>query len=454
MKFKTTLIVFAVFLALLSFLFIFESAEKKGKEDEGKLVYLSEGSVDRVDLFSDGETITIVKKEDGNWTLTEPLETAADQYEAGKLADDFADLSFSRVVEEEPEDLGKYGIPQKQVTLHLSGGLSPIKILVGMENPLDKSFFAKREDESRVVLLPSSLKSLLDKKLFDFRGKSIFTFTGGDVSALKISAGAKRLEAEKKDKDWMLSYPVKSLAKESALTGIISSLSGLKATEFLSENKTDEDLRKWGLDKPGYRIELDLPAEDTKLVFVLNKQDTILTATTNRSTKIISVEDSFLTDLDKDITEFREKSVASFYSWEVKRLTIKSGPLDLALAKSDEGGWAIEPSEESASQVSADRTKVDEFIREVESLEAEEWIDPPLILGDYGLDSPAAEITILVEEDEAEKEITILVGPIEEVSGKAVVKNTVLDYLFRIDGKFLEKLPSSIDDWKSQDVEK
>ena len=62
MKFKTTLIVFAVFLALLSFLFIFESAEKKGKEDEGKLVYLSEGSVDRVDLFSDGETITIVKK--------------------------------------------------------------------------------------------------------------------------------------------------------------------------------------------------------------------------------------------------------------------------------------------------------------------------------------------------------------------------------------------------------
>lgn len=450
MKFKTTLMVFAVFLLLLAFLFIFESAEKKGLEGEGKLVNLSEDSLIRVDFSAEGETLTIEKKEGGDWTLTQPLETAADQYEAGRLAADFADLDFSRIVEEEPEDLEKYGIPQKEITLHPSDGSTPVKILVGMENPLDKSFFAKREDEKRVVLISSSLKSLLDKKFFDFREKKIFSFTSGNVTGMTITAGDRRLEAEKKDEDWMLTQPVKALAKQSALTGILSSLSGLTATAFLSEDKTEKGLEEWDLDKPGYIIQLDMPAENTKLEFRLNKKDETLYATTNRTTKIISVEDTLLTDLDKDIAEFREKKVASFYTWEVKKLTLQSDGLEMTLAKSEEGTWEFQTDEEA---VPADRSKVDEFIREIEGLEGEEWIDPPFNLTDYGLDSPEIRITVVVEEDESEKPITILVGAKDGDTGKVVVKNSALDYLFRVDGTFLDKLPASAEDWKSQETE-
>lgn len=455
MKFKSTLIIFAVFLALLAFLLIFESQEKKGKDSEGKLVFLPGENVVKVDFKTDGQTITIEKDEDGDWIIRQPLEAAADQFEAGRLADDFTDLKFSRIVEEEPEDLEKYGIPQKEVTLTFKDGHTPVKILIGMENPLDKSFFAKREDEHRVVLIPSHLKSLLDKKVFDFRRKDIFHFETDNVSQLKIQTASRLIEAAKNENQWFLSIPVKSLAEQSRLTGILSSLSGLKAKEFVAETKTDEDLKNCGLDEPAYSVDLDMPAEGVKLSFLLNKKDEVLYATTSQSTKIISVEDTVLADLDKEISDFRDKSVADFYSWEVNKVRIEYGDMDMTVVKSEEGDWHFEQasSTSAVSPIAADRSKVNEFIRTVEGLEAEDWIDPPFSPAESGIKDPEIEITFSVKETEKDREIKILVGKKDAETGKVVVKNTALDYLFKVNGEFLDKLPVSAEDWKIQDSE-
>ena len=454
MKFKTILILFIVFAVLLGFVLIFE--EFKGKSDEGdadKLVSLSSADVQKIALKRKGEIITFQKTINGDeeeWVITEPIEAKADKSEVDRLADNFSDLRIERVVEEEPSDVEKYEIPKKEITLWLKDREKPVKILVGAENLLDNTFFAKREDETRVVLIPSHLKDTMEKSIFEFRQKDIFRFETDDVKNITLRAKEIHWEAEKEEEEWFFEKPMKALAIESKISGILNSLSGLKAKEFVSEEKKKEEIIQFGLDQPDYEIALSLPVKSQELTFSFHKKDEKLFATTSLSSKIIETEDTILSNLEEEVQELREKEVANFYSWEVNRLHLKIGELDWELSKDEENNWHFE----SPLQEEADNNKVQTFIRQIESLEATGFIDPPLELKEYGLDDPQAEIKIWVKSDEAEaQEITVLIGAVDKEANTVVVKNIRMDYLFRLDSSFLEEFPKEIKDWKPELVE-
>ena len=454
MKFKTTIILFAVFLVLLTFVLLFEYKGKGEKDEEEKLLALSSDDVQKITFKREDETITFQKDEEGEWLITEPIEAKADKYEVDRLADDFSDLRIERVVEEVPEEIEKYGIPQKEISLWFKDKDKPIKILIGMENPLGNTFFAKREDETKVVLISSSLKSLMEKSLFDFREKNIFKFETDDVKSVKLRAKKTGWQASRKGEEWFFKNPFNALAETSKIDDILSSLSGLKAKEFVSEEKKKDDVKKYGLDHPEYEITLGMPLENQEVTFSLHKEEDKLYATTSLSTKIVETEDTLLSDLEKEAGELREKKVANFYSWEANRLHLKKGEIDWELVKDKEGNWHFE----SPIKEEADKSKIQTFIRKIESLEAEEFIDPPLSLNlkDYGLDNPQAEVKIWIEEDEDKenvKEITVLIGSEDKESKKVVVKNARFDYLFRVDSAFLEEFPKDIKDWRPEKEE-
>ncbi len=451
MKFKTTLILLAVFVALLAFVLLFEEFKGGGeKEDESKLVALSSDDVQKITLKRESESITFEKTGEADtqaWVIVEPLEARADKYEVDRLADNFSDLRIERVVEEEPEDLEKYEIPKKEITLWFKDREKPVRILLGAENPLDNTLFAKKEDEARIVLIPSYLKSTVEKSLFDFRQKDIFRFETDDVKTIKLQAKESQWEAEKKEDEWFLKRPVAALAKENKITGILNSLSGLKAKEFVSEEKNKEEIAQFGLDQPDYEVILGMPVENQEVTFSLHKKDEKLYATTSLSSKIIEAEDSLLSELEEAVGELRKKEVANFYSWEVNRFQLKRGELDWVLVKDEDDNWNFE----SPVQEEADKSKVQTFIRKMESLEAEEFVDPPFDLRDFGLDEPQGEVKLWVKEDEENfKEITILLGAEDKDTKKVVVKNARLDYLFRLDSAFLEEFPRELKDWKPE----
>ena len=449
MKFKTTIILFAVFVALLVVVSLFEEFKGKEIEDgEDMLVALSSDEVQKITLKRGDEIITFEKsqgEEKEEWILTEPFDAKADKYD--QLAENFSNLRIERVVEEEPEDLGKYEIPQKEISLWFKNREKPIKVLIGSENSIDSTFFAKREDETRVVLIPSHLKSLMEKSLFEFRQKEIFRFEADFVKRIALRAKQIQWEAEKKEEEWFFKKPVEALAKENKITAILNSLAGLKAKEFISEDKKKEDIEKFGLERPDYEIELTLPLENKEFTFFLHKKEEKLYATSSLSPKIIEVEDSLLSELEEEVRELREKEIANFYSWEVNRLQLKKGEIAWELSKYEDDNWNFV----SPVQGEADNNKIQTFIRKIESLEAEEFIDPPLNLADHGLDAPQVEVKIWIKENEEDvKEITVLIGSEDKETKKVVVKNGRLDYLFLMDSAFLDEFPKDIKDWKPE----
>jgi hypothetical protein len=451
-KFGRTLALLGAFLVLLAAVLFFDARGKRraaGKEKEGKLVDLASADLVKMSLKAGDAVLTFERDDKGEWKITEPLPTGADAAEAGGLADGFSGLKIERVVATAPVDLSTYGIPDREMSLWVKGKDKPVRILVGMENPIDRTLFAKRDDDPRVVLIASSLKTILDKSLFDFRRKDVFTFEKADVSAVKVRAGRASWEASKKDGDWSLKAPIAAPAARSRIETLIDSLAGLRAKEFVSEKRTVEDVRKSGLDKPEYEVVLSMPTANKEAAIALRKDGDRISAMSSLADTIVLVDGAILADLDKKAEEYREKKVAVFDSWEADRVSVTAGGLSLSAAREKVGDadkWVLE----SPGKAEADGSKVEMFIRKIEDLEAAEFIDAPKSLADYGLDEPQAEVKIRTKDFEGKvRESTVLVGREDKDKKQVVVKNAALGFLFRVDASFLQDLPKDVKDWKA-----
>jgi hypothetical protein len=229
-RFKTTLLLLAVFVGLLAVVLLFDSRSKKKEAAEEKtntLINLASADVRKASLVRGTETLTFERDEGGPWRLTSPIQAAADEVEVNGLVDAFTSLRIARGVEKEAKDPAAYEIPKTTVSLWTKGQEAPLRLLVGMENPLDKSLFAKRDDDPRIVLLSSTLKMTLDKKVFDFRQKDVFKFTAADVKGIRVRAKDVAWQAVREESGWFLKTPVAALAAMGKIDSLLDSLSGL-----------------------------------------------------------------------------------------------------------------------------------------------------------------------------------------------------------------------------------
>jgi hypothetical protein len=450
-KFKTTLILLAAGLGLLAVVLYFDSRGAKTKATEEKsntLIELKAADVRKASLVRNGEAIAFERDEAGPWRLTAPIQAAADDAEVNGLIDSLASLRIERVVDQEAKDLTAYEIPKTEVSLWVKGREQPVKLLIGMENPLDQTLFAKRADDPRVVLLASTLKTSFDKKVFDFRQKDVFKFTAADVKGIKVKAKDVAWQAAREEAGWFFKSPVAALAAKGKLESLLDSLSGLRAKAFLAESKTPASLKEFGLDQPEYEVALSLPAASQEIVFALHKAGESSYATTSHSSKIVNFEGPLLADLDRKVDELREKKVADFYSWDADRVSLKRGGVEIAAVKekaADTDRWVLEgPAKEEA-----DRAKIEDFLRKVESLEAASFIDAPGPLAPYGLE-PGAEVRIRTRDYQGqEKETVLFVGSEDAAKKEVPVMSPGLGYLFRVDPAFLQAWPKEAKDWKA-----
>ncbi|MDW3229901.1 MAG: DUF4340 domain-containing protein [Acidobacteriota bacterium] len=457
MKFKTTLILLVVFILLLVGVILIEHRSERAQEKrerEAKLTDYQASEVEKISLKSEsGEKITIERDQTGHWKIIEPLEAEADEYEINSLVENFASLSFEKVVEEEVSDPALYEIPKKDITFWLKGHSQPITIQIGMENPIDNTLYAKRADQSQVVLLPGHLKYSLDKTLFDFRKKDIMTFDTTSVLAIELRAKENNWKVKRREENWYFLQPGEALASKSKIENLLDSLSRLRAKDFLAENKDSQNLKLFGLDKPEFTVILTLP-ESQEITFWLTRQDDKVTVTNSLSKKIIEVDSQIINDLSQRLTDLREKKVAVFNSWEAVALSLKqeTGKVSVVKEKVKEKGqeeekWFLMTA--GGDKEPVDDYRVESLLRNLEYLEATDFIDNPRSLAEYGLDRPSLEITIRVRTDgDEEKELRLLVGPENPETHQVVIKNQDLPYLFRVEASFLKEIPERPEDWK------
>jgi len=458
MKFRTTLILLAILVALLTVVVLVEHRSEKSQEKKEAAEKLTDFKASEVEKFSlkkeDGSVITLKKDDQGRWQLVEPLEADADEYEASSLAENFASLRIDKVVEEQATDPAAYEIPKKEISLWLKGQSEPVLIQIGMENPLDGTLYARRADRQQVVLLASPLKYSLDKKVFDLRKKDILKFEKSRVQSVELRSEGLNWKVKREGEAWQFIYPVSALASKYQIDNLLDSLSGLRAKEFLAEEKDLEKLKQYGLDRPEFTVTLGLQ-DSQELIFSINRRDNKVVATSSLARKIIEIDSQIATDLGRKVADLREKKVASFNSWEAVGLSLKKENWQLTAVREkvkdrgkEQEKWFLVLGE--ARKEPAEESKIESLLRKLEYLEASEFIDNPAELKEYGLDNPTLEISVRVKPADSEiREIQLLVGPENSEKQQVVIKNRDLSYLFMVNSDFLKEIPTKPEDWQS-----
>lgn len=461
MRFRATLILLAVFILLLSAVILVEHRSEKTrekKEASEKLTDFKASEVEKISLKTDSDTITLKKDDQGHWLIIEPLEAEADDYEINSLVENFASLRFDRVVEKQVADLAVYEIPKKEVSLWLKGQSLPIVIQIGMENPLDNSLYARRADQQQVVLLPSYLKYSLDKKVFDLRKKDILKFDKARVQSIELRSKEASWKVRREGDSWEFVQPVKALASKYRIDSLLDNLSGLRAREFLAEEKEPEKLKQYGLDRPEFTVVLGL-TDSQELTFFINRKGEKIIATSSIARKIIEADSQIAADLSKTISDLREKKVAIFNSWEAVAISLKKEGWQMEAVrekirekKQEQEKWFIIGAD--GKKQPADEARIESLLRKMEYLEASEFVDNPASLKDYGLDKPSLEITIRVKPfDGADREIRLLVGVEDRQKQQVFIKNSDLSYLFGVNSDFLKEVPTKIEEWQPEAAE-
>ncbi len=445
MKSKATLVLLVVFLALLAVVVFLKPKVKEGAEV--KLLDLKIDDIQKISLKKGPEELVFQRNDKGEWDIASPLAARADTYEVNRLAEDLASLKVEKVVEPQAKDADRagYGIPQTVVSLWLKGKPQPTVLDVGSENPLDNTLYAQLRGDPRIVLLPSLLKGDFDKKLFDFRRKDAFAFETSQVATIGFRSKDAAWEAASRGGEWRLEKPVAALAQKSKVEALLTSLSGLRAKDFIVEQRTPQDLKTYGFDAPDFRVDLTLLPAKAALSFLVRKKDDKVYVTTSAPGPVITAEDQILTDLNQKPDELREKRLDAINAWEVNRLELRKGGLNLVVTRGKTGAWGFASGETGP----ADDSKVETFIRELSALEAAAFIDKPGPPAAYGLDDPRAEIILeaAAQEGQATK-IDLLVGNEDAATRQVVVRNPRLTYLFRVGSAFLEQFPKAAKDWK------
>ncbi len=313
MRFRNTLLLAAIVLALGGYLYFVEGPSHERSEAEKKLLTFKPEDVTEVTLTYPDKQIVIAKVGDG-WHLDKPISVRADQSAVDNLIRAAGDAEVKRTIEK-PQGLETYGLdkPETLVAIKLLSGKSLPAIRLGKAAPVGFSAYAQLEGSPDVKLVPSIFQSGMKREVKDLRDKQVIDFKEDEVRSVEIAGGDATIELERDGTNWKIAQPKQLAADPNEVRSLLSSIKGVRAEDFVDEPAA---LEEYGLDKPRRKITVDLgkdthrelwvgaeKAKDSKNVLYVKKPD---------DKTVYAVGSWSWKGLDKDVGTLRDKTVIAF----------------------------------------------------------------------------------------------------------------------------------------------
>ncbi len=316
MKYRTT-IVYLIALLLLAGVYYWDVRREKqeqSQEDEAKVLFqLESEDIERITLERGEETIAITRiaedKSDNTWTITAPVETAADDYNVNRISSLLPHLKYTRIMEEDAENPGAFGLDPPALTISWETEDRRGSLCVGEESPIDKDFYAKEEDENRVFLITAAYKDTLGMDLYDLRDKRLFTLTSDRVTRFSYQGPSGSWTFTKSgETTWALEGDAEFPVDSERINAAVRHLTWAEAASF--EQEQVDTLEPYGLDSPSHRIELfDGKTSEALLVGEATKsgEEERRYARMASRPQVLTVPETLLQDLPASSQEIRRK---------------------------------------------------------------------------------------------------------------------------------------------------
>jgi hypothetical protein len=392
MRLRNTLLLALIFAGLAGYLYFVE-VDKAAEEAKKKTLFeIETEAVTGVTLVYPDRTIE-VKKSDGKWRLTQPVDDLADEPSINNLVRAIAECEVTSTLEDVPADLAPFGLdqPKVEVKVTLTDRELPA-IKVGKNTPVGFSTYIQRADEPKVYLTAAAFASGTDKQVKDLRDKQILTVDDATVRRIALQRPESSLTLKKTDEAWLLEEPITGTADAGTVRSFLSTMRSLRATDFAAEDASD--LGAYGLDQPILTITLTGEKEDDQKQLLIGKENDkqeVFVKVGARPT-IYTAGSFVLRDLNKSLNDFRDKTVLAFATDTVTGVDVQRGDGEqFSLDQKDTDTWTIS----TDPSTTPDKTKVTQFLTDLKDLKGYEIAaETATELEPFGLTNPELRITL------------------------------------------------------------
>jgi len=396
MKLKNTLIMFLVLVALAAYVYFGEiqkgQEKKKLKAEQEKIFHFNKDSVVTFEVENQYGKF-VFRRVDNEWRVIQPLETEADEAVIRSILGNLEAAKKEQIFSISPEDKSQYGLEGNviRVKIFTRDGKED-SLIFGDKTPVGSNVFAAKVD-TLVYTTNDYVKNALDKKLFDWRDKKLLHFKREEIKKLVIYNPYGRFEFEKlSGTKWRL-VNIKRPADSGKLSSIISKLEYNRAQKFVDEE--GKLLRKYGLVKPPFKVELFLGQEKGRQVLNISRKIGGKYYARDESRKpIFQIDSTLIKELNRPLKEFRDKNFVHLDFDKrklVDKIVITYGDTTLVTVKDSSDVWYLD--EPGKPRIKDPRMRT--FMTDLDLATARDFVaDDNLNLKKYGLDKPQLNVKL------------------------------------------------------------
>jgi hypothetical protein len=379
------------------------SADADPKKQEKVFASLQADKIEEVKVSTVAGDSTTLKKDGTAWKITQPSELPASESDVSQLTSALSQVEIVRIIDESPSNLNDYGLsnPRVEVDFKASGDKDYRKLYIGEKTPTGGDFFARRNDEKKVFLIPVAQDTAFNRTTFDFRDKTLIKFERDKVDALDVTAGGKTMTIAKDGGEWKMSKPVQTKADFGSVEGLVGRLQTVQMKSIAADNASPEDLKKYGLDKPEATVNLSLGSAKATLLFGAKAADNTVYARDASKPSVVTVESALLDDMKKSADDYRRKDVFEFRPFNATHVEITRNGQTITLERTKGQGDNAPDKWKRITPTAGDldKEKSDNLLGKLSNIRVASFVDAN---AKTGLDKPA--MTIVVKFDEGKKE--------------------------------------------------
>ncbi len=256
MNFRTTLILFALLVAVgLTVFFVNRKGDDEGKTDAAtkKLVDLTADDVTKVVVSPAGGTRMAFErpaeekeKKDKSpfapgreWKMLEPVAAGAQSWQVDALVRDVVALEGKSQLDGDKK--GTVGLDQPQYTVELTGkakdgATKTVQLAFGRKAAVGDNLYVQVAGRDKIdVVHSTTLYDTFDRPVTDYRDKKLVNLTPDQVQQVTVDRpGQPQMRLERADGKWKVVAPVELPGDPTAVGDIVSSITTLNATEFVT----------------------------------------------------------------------------------------------------------------------------------------------------------------------------------------------------------------------------
>jgi hypothetical protein len=397
MKNRTTFFLLILFFAGLIGLWWAESAKLltnlEARRREGfvlpELLDIPAGEIGRVAVVrGDADQLVFERREGQRWQMVEPVDAMADRSRIDALIAQLKGLKRRQDAETIRSDPAAYGLDHPSAVVRLFGaeGSKPLATLELGKTSGD-SRYVREAGQPGIEVVEARPWTGLDQPANEWREKSLFGLSTFEVEGLSVRGPDRTLDAQRTEGQWHLLEPIKALADNAKMEGVIADLASLQVADGAKGYVAEDvrDLAAYGLDHPQLTITLT-PTKGKPQIVVIGKN---VPGKTDRAyarradqDDVVLVDTRTLRDLATKPNSLRSQRIADLDLEKIDYLEINEGPLVHALAL-QRGGWReIKP-----SVGEADDLAVRTLLAKLNDAQTSEFRDPTKVKN-TGLDHP------------------------------------------------------------------